>query len=324
MNTSIENTTNGIMNETLNEMVAQNAVMNNLSTIITLSKLCKKVAFVKGNRAISKKNLSQKIASIKENGQLMPVIVVEGKAASDEGLVLVDCSTNEEIASNEVANYIVIIEGQHRYTAITMLQQEDIAKGTNYAPADIMVMYALNPKGKSVKKLISELNRTSIIWDGKDYVTGAALCNPTNELLEFAKELVDLKSIKAGDKLPNSGYPISSISKYLTFGSLLDKDKLAKCMDEGTECLPSANIPRAMKILETARKVGFKDNYLSHKYFIDWIIDECNVKGFEEVMLVVEGLAYPVVEEIIKIKGDNSTAEIRKVVTKYYDNKEAA
>lgn len=292
--------------------------------IKTVAELGKKVAFVKGNRAISKKNLSQKIASIKESGQLMPVIVVEGKAVSDEGLVLVDCVTNEEVASNEVTNYIVIIEGQHRYTAITMLQQEDITKGTNYAPADIMVMYALNPKGKSVKKLISELNRTSIIGDGKDYVTGAALCNPTNELLEFAKELVDLKSIKAGDKLPNAGYSISTISKLATFSSSLDKDKLAKCMDEGTECLPSANIPRAMKILETARKVGFKDNYLSHKYFIDWIIDECNVKGFEEVMLLVEGLAYPVVEEIIKIKGDNSTAEIRKVVTKYYDNKEAA
>lgn len=289
-----------------------------------VSELGKKVAFVKGNRAISKKNLSQKIVSIKECGQLMPVIVVEGKAASDEGLVLVDFVTNEEVNSNEVTNYIVIIEGQHRFTAISMLQQEDIAKGTNYAPADIMVMYAQNPKGKSVKKLISELNRTSIVWDGKDYVTGAALCNPTNELLEFAKELVDLKSIKAGDKLPNAGYSISTISKLATFSSSLDKDKLAKCMDEGTDCLPSANIPRAMKILETARKVGFKDNYLSHKYFIDWIIDECNVKGFEEVMLLVDGLSYPVVEEIIKIKGDNSTAEIRKVIVKFYEAKEAA
>lgn len=292
--------------------------------IKTVAELGKKVAFVKGNRAISKKNLSQKIASIKESGQLMPVIVVEGKAVSDEGLVLVDFTTNEEVASNEVTNYIVIIEGQHRYTAITMLKQEDIAKGTNYAPADIMVMYALNPKGKSVKKLISELNRTSIIWDGKDYVTGAALCNPTNELLEFAKELVDLKSIKAGDKLPNAGYSISTISKLATFGSTLDKDKLAKCMDEGTECLPSANIPRAMKILKTAREVGFKDNYLSHKYFIDWIIDECNINSFDDVIKLIKDLPYSIVEEIIKIKGDNSTAEIRKVITRYYENQKAA
>ena len=282
--------------------------------IFFLKEKSKKVAFIEGNRSISKKNLNQKIASIKECGQLMPIVVVDGKDAAEEGLVLIDAETNEVVSNNEVENYLVIIEGQHRYTAIRALQKQDKSKGTNYAPEDIIMMYALNPKSKSNKKLISELNKTSIIWDGKDFITGAALCNPTNELLQYTKKLADMKSTSSKDDLPRNGYPLSTISKMITFGVNLDKAMMSKCMDCGTECLPIGNLSRARRIIDAAISVGFKHKYLAHRYFIDWIIDESNRLDEDGYCELILGLSPSKVQMISKIKGDNSTADIRMVV----------
>lgn len=284
------------------------------TSIISINDLGKKVAFVNGNRAINKKNLKQKMDSIKECGQLTPIIIVDGEEAAKEGLILVDCKTKNEVPANEVTNYVVDIEGQHRYTAIMELRRLDEKNSSSFAPTDIIAMYAQNPKGVTIKKLISELNRTSVVWDGKDYITGAALCNPNNELLQYAKELADMKSVKANDNLPTNGYPVSTISKLVTFGTGLDKAKLATCMDEGTDNLPTSNIERAKKILETATNVGFEHKYLAHKYFIDWFIDEQTNKGIEKVCEMITKLTPAEVKAITLIKGENYLAEIRKIV----------
>lgn len=273
-----------------------------------------KLAFIQGNRAISKKNLNQKVASIKECGQLTPIVVVDGRDATKEGLVLIDAETNKVVSNNEVENYLVIIEGQHRYKAIRALQQEDITNNTNYATEDINMTYALNPKNKSIKKLISELNRTSIIWDGKDFITAAALCNPTNELLQYTKELADMKSTSSKDDLPRNGYPLSTISKIITFGVNLDKAMMSKCMDCGTECLPIGNLSRARRIIDAAISVGFKHKYLAHRYFIDWVVNESNRLNEDNYCKLILGLSPSKVQMISKIKGDNSTADIRMVV----------
>ena len=59
------------------------------TNIISINELGKKVAFVSGNRAINKKNLKQKMVSIKECGQLTPIIIVDGKEAAKEGLTYI-------------------------------------------------------------------------------------------------------------------------------------------------------------------------------------------------------------------------------------------
>lgn len=290
------------------------------TNIISINELGKKVAFVNGNRAINKKNLKQKMVSIKECGQLTPIIIVDGEEAVKEELTLLDYETGKKVPAEEVANYVVVIEGQHRYTSIMELRKLDEKDDTSYAPSDIMAMYALNSKNKTIKKLISELNKTSIIWDGKDYVTGAALCNPSSELLQFAKELTDMKSVEANDGLPKTGYPVSTISKLVTFNTSFNKEKLAQSMEAGTECLPNADIERAKKILETARGRGFKHSYLSHKYFIDWFIDEQTgkggngVDGAEVVCQMINKLEPADVERISKIKSNNYIFEIREIV----------
>jgi hypothetical protein len=283
-------------------------------TLFSLSELGKRIAFTKGNRAKSVKNLKQKKMSIAMCGQLMPIVVIDGKDAHDAGLTLIDVETGKEVPVSEVSNYVVIVEGQHRFLAVMELQQDDVKEGTNIAPTEIIAIYAPNPKNVSPQKLISELNINSVVWNGTDYITGAALCNPLSELLKYAKELADLKSTKSDDNLPNTGYPTSSISKYLTFSPALDKQKLADCMDNGVDSLPTANIERAKKIIENALEVGFKHKYLSHKYFIDYIIDESNATNIDDILESIKALKPSQVEAITKIKGDDYILKIRKVI----------
>ncbi|MEA4937824.1 MAG: hypothetical protein VB102_14490 [Paludibacter sp.] len=283
--------------------------------ILQLSVLEKKVAFVMGNRNVNKKNLNKKKKSIAECGQLVPLIILDGSVVVDKGLTIVDFETGNEIQADEAHNYIVIIEGQHRYAAIIELQEEDEKNKTSHAPDDVLVMYAQSEKGISVKKLISELNSTSVIWNGKDIVAGAAMCNPTDELLKYVKELTDLKSSSKDDNLPRSGYPLSTISKLVTFTPRLDKKVLSQSMDDGTEKLPTANIKRAKEILECALEVGFTHKYLSHRYFIDWFMDEVQREdgSYHVVCDKVSKLSKQQVDEIMKIKSGEFVYEIRQI-----------
>lgn len=285
--------------------------------IFKLSVLDKKVAFVMGNRNVDKKNLNKKKKSIVECGQLVPLIILDGKIVIDEGLIIIDVETKNEVTSAEAQNYIVIVEGQHRYMAIKELQEEDSKKQTKLAPEDIFVMYAQNGKNCSVKKLISELNSTSVIWDGKDIVAGAAMCNPTNELLKYVKELTEIKSKTKGDGLPPNGYPIATISKLLTFGSNLNKKNLTQSMDDGTDKLPTANISRGKRILECALQVGFSHKYLSHRYFIDWFMDECQLEGNSDEAVCKKVLQFTKqqVDEITKIKSEAYIYDIRQIMS---------
>ncbi len=286
------------------------------TNIYTVSELNKKIAFVKGNRTLDRKNKLSKKNSIRECGQLMPLTIIEGAVAVDEGLTIYDYETKEEVQPDEAHKYIVIIEGQHRYAAIIELQEEDEKNKTSYAPDDVLVMYAQSEKGISVKKLISELNSTSVIWNGKDIVAGAAMCNPTDELLKYVKELTDLKSSSKDDNLPKNGYPLSTISKLVTFSPRLDKKVLSQSMDDGTEKLPTANIKRAKEILECALVVGFTHKYLSHRYFIDWLMDEVQREdgSYHVVCDKVSKLSKQQVDEIMKIKSGEFVYEIRQIV----------
>lgn len=278
--------------------------------IFYLAESGKGLAYAKGNRAISKKNLKMKMISIKVNGQLMPIMVVEGVEAIEAGLELIDCITGEDVKPEDAGNYLVIVEGQHRNAAIQELKKEDELNGTSFAPEDVMVMYAQNPKGVSIMKQISECNIVSTIWDGKDYVTGAYQCNPNSELLAFAKDLSDTKASTSG-----AGYPLTTISKIVTFTPNLTKEVLAKSMDDGIESLPSGNVERGKLFIETAREVGFDDKFLKSRYLIEWFIDETNRKaGIKGAFEKLNGLTPEQVKAIKKVKADTFMETIRKIV----------
>lgn len=275
--------------------------------IFKLAELNKKIAFIKGNRAIATKNLSQKIASVKNYGQLVPLVIVRGEDVAKDNLEMIDAVTNAPISPTQASEYVAIIEGQHRFTALYKLLGEDMLKET-------WVMYPINEKGHSVNQLIAEMNRVSCVWEGGDYITGAAMSYPNHEGLQYAKELADMKPQYVGERLPKSGYPISTISKLLTFSSALDKDKLAECIANGIDVLPTFDVERAKAILAAARKAGFSEIFLARRYYIDWVRDEANKRNLNEILSIVERLDSETVKSISKVTGKDSTAQIRALI----------
>ena len=97
----------------------------------------KKVAFIAGgiNRDISKANLNGKVKSIGEHTHYIPLVVVDGEDVIKAGLSLKDPISGLPIDSSKAKDYLVIIEGQHRYMAIMELREKDAKAKKNYETA---------------------------------------------------------------------------------------------------------------------------------------------------------------------------------------------
>ncbi|MEI3422306.1 MAG: hypothetical protein V8R91_15325 [Butyricimonas faecihominis] len=61
----------------------------------------KKVAFIKGNRMVQEKNVNAKWASLREYGQIVPAIMVNGEDVQVAGLEIVDAETGKPVAPKD-------------------------------------------------------------------------------------------------------------------------------------------------------------------------------------------------------------------------------
>ena len=86
-------------------------------TLAELKEEGKRVAFIKGNRMVQEKNVNAKWASLREFGQIVPAIMVDGEEVLAMELEIVDAETGKPVAPEDYGNYVVILDGQHRYTA---------------------------------------------------------------------------------------------------------------------------------------------------------------------------------------------------------------
>lgn len=288
-------------------------LLQHLGTIIKLSHLKaggKKLALIKTNRAIDTSNLKKKVISIKENGLLMPIVIIPGEALIDEKVTIVDFVTGEDVPVEEMKNYVAIVEGQHRTKAVFLINEE-----AGDEVIDPVLMYALPSNISNVSKLMAVMNSDVIVWDGKDYVRGAYLKNSTNELLEFSYNLSNLKSSKGDDDKPAKGYSLSTISLYCCFNDNLTKQILARSMDEGCEILPSSDIERAIKILDKASKT-FSHKYLSKRYFIEWVIDEFTRKGsdIDKVLPLLDKVTQSNAKELYDTRSNGDITKIREII----------
>lgn len=86
-------------------------------TLAALKATGKKVAFIKGNRQVQEKNVNAKRASLKENGQIIPAVIVDSEEVQSVDLEIVDAETGKPVVPEDYDKYVVILDGQHRYTA---------------------------------------------------------------------------------------------------------------------------------------------------------------------------------------------------------------
>lgn len=142
--------------------------------IVTLTSLVnegKKIARLSGNRDLNEKIVKAKMKSLEQYGQLIPAVVVDATDAINQGMEVIDFTTDDVIGKEEAMNYLVLLEGNHRYEAHCEL----LNKNENYA-GEFYIMYALNVE-VTIAKMLSEINIATNPWKGGDFVKGAKMNN---------------------------------------------------------------------------------------------------------------------------------------------------
>lgn len=232
----------------------------------------KMLAFTNVNREINKGIVNSKKKSIEEFGLLTPITVVDAKDVIAKGITVYDASNPKDVVDADNAdNYLVVLDGQHRYAAIKELNKKD-----KYF--DIWLMYPLN-KDVAITTMLMEINTTAINWKNDNYVDVLAKLRPDDEGLKFIDTYMKLrhKRTKEGepsDNLPNSGYGLSVLSKYLTLKTEINRQYLYKMANNPNKKLPDGvKVERAKMIIQTGLEVGFTHIFLSSRFFIDWIIN---------------------------------------------------
>nr|WP_320037804.1 hypothetical protein [uncultured Bacteroides sp.] len=236
-------------------------VSNTRKEILTESELLKsgkKIARLVGNRDIDLKVVKAKKVSLKENGLLIPAVIVDAIDAIKQGLEVVDFETGEAVTEDNASDYVVLVDASHRYQAHLELKEED----KEYT-GEFYFIYPLNLE-VIIAKMLAVINIATNGWKGKDFGKGAIM---------ICKEQLPL--LDAINELTANGYSLDSACKWLTFKCEVSKSVLADVMN-GKVCdkLRLINgIERGHRLINAA-KSGLDEKVLMTRTIPDWIISK--------------------------------------------------
>jgi len=236
-------------------------VSNTRKEILTVSELLKsgkKIARLVGNRDLNPKVVKTKKVSLKENGLLIPAVIVDAIDAIEQGLEIVDFETGEAITKDNASDYVVLVDANNRYKAHLELKEED----EEYT-GEFYAIYPLDPNMKIVY-MLTEINITTSTYKGSDYVKAAAL----------AMKDEPLNLLNGIDKLTSRGFSLESASLWLSFMKI-GKSHLVKVIN-GEWCPELENesgIERGQKLLKVAER-RFHTKALQTRIIPGWIVSK--------------------------------------------------
>jgi hypothetical protein len=278
----------GIGNIKMKEIITFNELTNN----------GKQIAFVKGNRIINAKNLKRKIESLNKYGNLIPIMYVEGTKAVKDGCSLVDVEGND---IEDASNYIVILDGQHRVMAAMQAEGLDVKS----------LMFFESYSNASTQEILAEANIASECWKGGNYISGAALFAPDNEIAKKANEIKD--------------YPVSVISLILCWSSnQINKKQLSNIM-KGKECkITGFDAKRADYYLSKADESNFSKGFTMKKYLINAVISLSSIYGYEKVCDAIVSISEEECTAIEKAKSDDKPSMLDNIIKAILTQSKAA
>ena len=235
-----------------------------------------KVARFVGNRVLNEKNVQAKMKSLETIGMQVPAVFVKGTLALEKGLDAIDFTDpSVKVTAANAANYIVLIEGNHRYQAYLKLQLDS----KRNPKGDFYFTEMLNIPDNIVEAILS-INTVTTPWRGGDYVNGAALM--IKDKPQLLLELNDLVS---------KGYSAEAASLWMTFTSIKlqvykDAAKNGKVDDKLKN---DSKIQYGKKLLGAAEK-KFDVKLLKSRTFVEWIANKVNSATPEEFGATVDQL----------------------------------
>ena len=210
----------------------------------------KKIAFVKHNRSVNSKKVDGFITLITKNKyeKAFPIIVVEAAKLIEAGYTVTDVK-GRELTKEEAADYLVILDGQHRCTAFAKLV------ATGKYTLTIPNVYIRDVE--NVGEYLVDINNVGSSWNKKDRLVVASLTS-NDELFQNVAELL------------NEGFNPSTAMLIYTGKSLSDKqvNKALKgeeiTFPKGTEI----NIERGNKFITLCKAAKMDVSFITKRYFI--------------------------------------------------------
>lgn len=255
----------------------------------------KKIAFVKNNRPVNSKKVDSFIALIAANKyeKAFPIIVVEAAKLIEAGYTVTDIK-GRELTKEEAADYLVILDGQHRCTAFAKLVAT--GKYTETIP-NVYVRDIEN-----VGEYLVDINNVGSSWDKKDRLVVASLTTK-DELFQNVAELL------------NEGFNPSTAMLIYTGKSLSDKqvNKALKgeeiTFPKGTEI----NIERGNKFINLCKAAKMDVSFITKRYFIKGFNSHAISTSEEQAFKALDNLKYKNYKED-KWKGVKSENDFIKIL----------
>lgn len=222
--------------------------------VISVDDAQRQFAFVKGNRPVNSRIVTQKEKSMKAYGQLTPITVTDGEKVVAMGGRLVELNGNE-IPNEDAGKYYAVLDGQHRLIAFQNLK---------FNLDDLVICEPLNAE-LSITEVIAQMNICTTVWKKSDYMAAPAMMlHEANEVFDFAMYL------------HSKACPLSTISLWCFGKNTLQAKDLVECLN--TKQLPKVFEDKkwfqsSSRWFTSAQRI-FKDKFLMNRYLIDFIIKQ--------------------------------------------------
>lgn len=256
----------------------------------------KKIAFIDFNREIDEKQVKALQASFKELGEChTPLMMMEGEKVAAMGFKFNDESNGEDV-TDQAKDYLVIVDGQHRFKAAQGLEDwQDMTK---------LPCFITDSKA-DLAQLLASVNNDCKKWSFSDF-TGATAAVREDEsgVLKFINDCA------------KDGFSPAVIGMILFQDSSkkLSKDKIAKVMAGEDLCkvmtskqdkvAATYNLELAQLYVDNAKaspladiKVKGKGAVIGSRYLADAVAVVAKTEGWK-----------PAIEKIAKITAKNATA----------------
>ena len=255
----------------------------------------KKIAFVKNNRPVNSKKVDSFIALIAANKyeKAFPIIVVEAAKLIEAGYTVTDIK-GRELTKEEAADYLVILDGQHRCTAFAKLVAT--GKYTETIP-NVYVRDIEN-----VGEYLVDINNVGSSWDKKDRLVVASLTS-NDELFQNVAKLL------------NEGFNPTTAMLIYTGKSLSDKQ--VNNVLQGEEfILPKdakVDIERGNKFINLCKAAKMDVSFITKRYFIKGFNSHAISISEEQAFKALDNLKYKNYKED-KWKGVKSENDFIKIL----------
>lgn len=237
---------------------------------------------------------------------------MKATSAIEQGYAVLDFETNASVMPEQAAEYVVIVDGAHRYQAHLELLKDSKA---NYA-GEFYFIYPLNEDQK-VGQLLAEINTCTTPWKGGDYAIGASIMVDEDlPVLSFITELA------------KKGCSLRAASEMATLTDTITKGVIVKAMngkiDDSLKFTDNLEYGKRLYYL-AAEKFG--EEFLKTRIFPDWVLKVLNatpastprIDTIEKIASFISNLSKDDAEEIVKMRGCRGGETKEALVNKRLD-----